>query len=111
LFSPVLTAACHTALQASTRINIRAHILSGTRRVNTFLNFHCRIWLKFNDATLPSLHFESYKVNISPQYWHMTQLLTFSRKFKSIIMCLCLFLWSAATYQTPFSQSHQQCKQ
>ena len=92
LFSAVLTAACHTAAQACTRINIGVYILSGTQRVKTFPSFHCRIWLKFNDATLFSLYFESYKVHISSQYLHMTQLLIFSREFRSIMMCLCLFL-------------------
>ena len=105
LFSPVLTPACHTAVQAWTRINIRVYILSGTQRVNTFPSFHYRIWLKFNDATLFSLHFESYKVNISSQYLHMTQILIFSREFRSTMTCLRLFLLSAATYQTPFGQS------
>lgn len=109
LFSPVLTAACHTAVQAWMRI--RVNILSGTRRVNKFPSFHCRILLNFNDETLFSLHSESYKVKLSSQYLHMTQLLIFSREFRSIMMSLCLFLLSAAAYQTPFGQSNQQCKQ
>lgn len=105
LFSPALTAACHTAVQAWMRINIRVCILSGTRQVNTFPSFHCLIWLKLKNATLFSLHFEGYKVNISSQYLNMTQLLIFSREVRRIMMWLCLFLLSVATYHTPFGQS------
>lgn len=110
LFSQMLTAACHTAVHAWTRINICVYILSGTRWVNTFPSFHCHIWLKFNDWTFFSLNFESYKVNILSQYLHITQLLIQSHEFRNM-MCLCLFLLSAATYQSPYGRSHQQCKQ